>query len=237
MEHFFAEAWAGGRRTAMLDTAFDGGNTGNDVLGPGGAVEALVDLGRLVELDSAGELRITLHYLPTWGAGLDAEELQDRLTLASAPLVFRWRPLILARAEVDAFGVEAALAAIPPEAPAVLVRRVFSPGRSYRRATPLGEDVVFAAGYAALPGLITALDTHAREPRRRAQILAMLYDLTGQCDPRLVDEALGPFALVPGFQGEASDTVVFGTGFIRPESQDELVRRWRDLGTLLVVGD
>jgi hypothetical protein len=96
------------------------------------------------------------------------------------------------------------------------------------------EDRLFRAGWDAVPALLRKLDDETSDPRRRAWILAMLWNLTG-LHPPAADEHLGAVGSClllqrwPSSAGGEGSEKPYGVraGPTVPESQKKLVDLWR----------
>ncbi len=104
-------------------------------------------------------------------------------------------------------------------------------------------------GWPAVPTLIEELEREGQTPRRRAHLLAFLFSITGEIDPRETS-ALGNYSMLEQgwsltFKREGSDSPNFSSGFTAGPSkhsaaldataQTPLIKQWQHLKSNLQV--
>jgi hypothetical protein len=215
-----------------------GGLAGRGILRRGESIRLAVALADYVALDTPGEQRIVVMYHDS-DSIVDLPQVDDRILVTSGPFTLRWTPLVLRRSAVDQAPVAELLARIDPDAPVVITMTPYQPGLEYSREEPAGEEAILRLGWAALPGLLEALDEEDLTLRRRAWVLGLLFDLTGAVEPRGL-AALGRYVEVAGF-GDSPFLMTrpwtVNDGPIQVAAQRQLVDRWRELAVLIRVED
>ena len=126
------------------------------------------------------------------------------------------------------------IAEIDLSQPVLLVRGHWDSDLAFDRAPDSPQDRLFHAGWKAVPALLEALESKDLEPKRRAWVLGLLWNITGVLNPAH-EGALGAFhwsAAWPGttYKGgkpiymEASGST--DDADLQPEKQHELTQRW-----------
>ena len=200
-------------------------------------------LARYITPDCAGEMTVRIQCHDDEDIA-DLADVSDRVVLEAEAFTLRVLPRKLARSEVGAVDIAAALDRMRLDAPRVLTSVPYQRGRVYVGEGIAGEEALLAHGWNALPGLLNALDEPGAGFDRRAWALALLYDLTGAVDPREIAGAIGDWTVLAGFYDKRYDfptvgmTHGWGTRQSRDgEAQEQLIRRWRALRPLVQVVD
>ena len=247
-EFFSVEARDDAGRSIMLNPTGDGGNAGFHELRSGDSVTASVDISKLGGVASPDRMVVVVSYLHAVSE-ISADGALDCYSLRSQPFRIQWKPRTLPMKAVEAASVAAVLRQIPTDAPAVVGRKGTSYGTSDVQRRLGGEARIIEAGYAALPGLLAALDSCRDNPNRCAQILALLYSVTGLYDPRGIGAsspssvefrrgaALGRYvyAGVESISGVYVHSDVFETSGIDRTAQDDLVQQWQALSRYIRI--
>jgi hypothetical protein len=246
------ERWAieavdvGGRqvRRATFDSWMDGGGSSRDAnLAPGEWRQVRLRLSQYLAPLAPGKYRIRVRY-HNEDTIADEKSFEWRIAACSAeiPLSVTSHKIRLTAAERATFMEQ--IGALDEAAP-VLLLDAASAGTALDIPDPTTpEERLLAAGWTAVPVLIGALEDPGTSTRRRAWVLALLYDVTGLPNPNLEHGAVGDAKLMIVPRTTSSGVGIGGgfgslTGSGGPsrEAQDRLIARWRELRRLVEVDD
>jgi hypothetical protein len=121
--------------------------------------------------------------------------------------------------------------------PVLLVRGHWESELAFDRAPETPEDHLFRAGWKAVPALLEALESKDLEPKRRAWVLGLLWNITGALNPAY-EGAMGAFHWSDGWPGTSfrggkpiqfESTRSRDASTLQPKKQEELTQRWKIL--------
>jgi hypothetical protein len=214
--------------------SFGGGMSRSRTLRPGGSVRFDVPIGYYVVFPGPGEYRVRIQYHDQ--RNIDSDPSGEGWIVSTSPTVtvrMKARPLKLTHRRLDEMA--AWIDEIDTSRPVPIVDEPWRPGMAFPEGEPAApEDRLFRAGWDAVPALLRKLDDETSDPRRRAWILAMLWNLTG-LHPPAADEHLGAVGSClllqrwPSSAGGEGSEKPYGVraGPTVPESQKKLVDLWR----------
>jgi len=204
-------------------------------LSPGDKHPILVPLDA-VFLPHPGLYRVRVFHRP--GDSFDrAVTLRGRLALPCKEFTIRLRPrnVVLTRARMDA--LREAIRALDLEQPPPLLTRFRKgdDGMSFTGPSTEPHEVLFRAGFDAVPALYEALEERKLETRRRAWVFVLLWDILGGLNPKTTDTygSIGATLYCEYWPSSAEagarhvEPALDGAWFsLNPTAQAKLTQRW-----------
>ncbi len=214
------------------------------VLKPGESWETVLDMRSFVAAPLPGKYRLEVLYHNTQTI-VDMTDLSGLTVFTSPPIPLVVDPTVIELSAEDRRAAREWIAAIEPGETVKLVMGTYGEWAHPLIAPDTPEGKLLTMGLKAAPPLVAALQDETLSPGKRGTILALLYTLTGEHNPRhvlgRVEFANGPWAVWGGPPGEhRSGGMSFGgTGSSHGQpylpGQQELVKKWAEwLGTVKV---
>jgi hypothetical protein len=197
-----------------------------------------VPLGAYVQWPKPGSYRVRVLYHDQ--GSIDCDESVGGWILSTSPtFIVRVHPLVIRTSRAEQARLAEHIGAIDLSEPLLLVSGHWSPDLTFAAEPSTPQDHLFHSGWQSLPALLDALESDALEPRRRAWVLGMLWNLAGIHHPPL--GAIGSSRWVESWPGASvagqPSMAELGqtTGEPHREAQRELTQRWLALRSCIEV--
>ena len=143
-----------------------------------------LDMSDFIDINQPGKYTVTILYHNDI-AIVDRDDIKGLIVCKSLPLTLTVEPIEVELTKAERIAARKAIEAIPLKGPAkILIGSYTKNVHDYIKPdSPSGK--ILTLDWKAVPELIDAAVSDKTNPQRRAKILALLYSITNQNDPRL----------------------------------------------------